>query len=255
MKGHDLISTNRHEWLDDAAALARFDSVALQWGKRTSVMVEDVPALRLLHQALLADREPEARRRLVALAFDIKIAYLNTSYHMYELAGSENRYLVHDEARTRFRPLEDVQSFGVALLRSRAAFGLVSRIRALWDKLFLYVTLRFDGDAGVRRLQARRSRRKHFFSEYGRGIGEISVNTMSVALADINVLEKDYRSPELHGFGVVPPWVFESPPTWPYGHTSPILRHWDVMRTFLQSAFAEADGKQCSLDAVPQHVP
>jgi len=91
MKGHDSISTNRHEWLDDVAALARFDSVALRWGKCRSVMIEDVPALRLLHQSLLADHEPEARRRLVALAFDIKVAYLNTSYHVHELAGEREQ--------------------------------------------------------------------------------------------------------------------------------------------------------------------
>lgn len=234
-------------WLDDAEALAQFDEAALRWGKSAGVLVVDTPALRLLYAAL-PQSLTAPRRRLMYLAFDIKVAYVNTFVHIHELAGSESMHLVREEGRTRFRPLDDPKSFGVAMLRSRAAFALVSRVRAIWDKLFLYVTLRFDGEEGMRILQNRRSKRKHFFSRYGRGIGTVSVDTMSKALADINNLERSYRSPELHGFGIIPPWVFESPSTWPYGHTSPILGHWSMMQQFLDQVFEEARGRRTSFD-------
>lgn len=230
-------------------ALARVDDIALHWGARTKVMIEDVPTLRLLHNALAS--ETVARRtRILALAFEIKVLAANASYEINGLAGTENYHWVKPEDRAKYRPLDDVQSFHVALVLARSAFGMITRVRALWDKLFLYVTLRFDGDAALQRLQNHRSKRKRFFSEYGQGIAGISAEQMSAALADINTLERRYRSPELHGFSVVPPWVFGTPTSWPDGHSSPIIGHWDAMRTFLHLAFAEADGKRTSFDRV-----
>ena len=118
------------------AELEAFDNHCIQYGRRFRLLTQDCPALRLLHDRLTeAGIDGIEQSRRIALALEIKLAFLHTHYNLAELAGIENNYLVPDDCRATYRPLEDVQSFGVALRRARAAFALITRIRSLWDKI------------------------------------------------------------------------------------------------------------------------
>lgn len=232
---------------NDPSLLAKIDERAVHFGVDRTMPIPDVPALRLLLSKLLSEGRPEADvRRLTYLAFEIKIAHINTHYHVNELAGFENAYLVDAEARASYRPFEDDRSFSLALSRSRAAFAMILRVRALWDKLFIYCTLRFDGDRALHMLQSRRSKRKFFFSKYSAGIGPLPSDELLRARESIESLERSFRSPEVHGFGVIQRWAFKTPKTWPEGHTGPILGHWNDMSHFLHAVFNEADGQRDS---------
>lgn len=232
---------------NDPDLLAKIDERAIHFGVGRTMPISDSPALRLLLIKLLSEGCPEETvRRLMYVAFEIKIAHINTYYHVLELAGFENAHLVDAETRASYKPFEDDRSFSLALSRSRAAFGMILRVRALWDKLFIYCTLRFDSDDALRMLQSRRSKRKFFFSRYSAGIGPVSSDELVRARESVGSLERSFRSPEAHGFGVIHPWAFRTPERWPEGHTGPILGHWNDMSHFLHLVFKEADGMRDS---------
>jgi hypothetical protein len=90
-----------------------FDDLCIEYGRRVRILVTDCPALRLLYDKLVGAPE-ETIRKLLPLAYDIST-----------IAGIENRYLVPAEARAKFKPLDDIDSFTVAFKRYRAAFGLI----------------------------------------------------------------------------------------------------------------------------------
>jgi hypothetical protein len=146
------------------------------------------------------------------------------------------------------RPLDDVVSFSIALKRSRAAFGLITRIRSLWDKSFLYVALTYEGDATVRQFQNQRSKRKFFFRHFAPGFGAVTAETLTLASDALDSLERDFRTPELHGFGKIRKWVFNTPADWDTQHLSAILEHWSVLNRFLFEGFADSSTSRSSIE-------
>ena len=216
------------------------------------MLTQDCPALRLLHDRLTEDGigGPELSRR-IALALEIKLGFLHTHYDLAELAGIENQHLVPDDRRTKYRPLDHVDSFGVALRRARAAFALITRIRSLWDKAFLYVALTQEGDTTVRQLQNQRSKRKFFFSHFASGFGAVTSDVLSRAKDELDHLEQDFRTPELHGFGNICQWVFDTPADWDVQHSGAIIAHWNVLSDFLHRLFRDCSTSRSSFDHEP----
>ncbi len=182
--------------------LELIDNQCLQYGKWHNMLVPDCPALRLLYDHLASSgiTGPDLSRR-IALALEIKLGFVHTHYDLANLAGLENRYLVPDDAREKYRPYEDVRSFSIALSRARSAFGLITRIRSIWDKTFLYVALIREGDTLVQQLQGQKSKRRFFFAHFAEGVGHVTPEILSSAKEALKRLEKDFRTPELHGFG------------------------------------------------------
>ncbi len=113
----------------DPDQLARFDELFLDYGVRMRILVEDCPALRLLFRNMSQlGLDPQQLERRLALAFEIKLVLLHVYYELAEVAGLENRHMVNEEDRRRYRPLESIESFGAAIRRARAAFALATRI-------------------------------------------------------------------------------------------------------------------------------
>jgi hypothetical protein len=233
----------------DRAQLAAFDKHCIRYGRRVNMLTQDCPALRLLHDQLTATGivGRELSRR-IALALEIKLGFLHTHYELAELAGLENRYLVPAKRRARYRPLVDEGSFGVALRRSRAAFALITRIRSLWDKSFLYIALTYEGDATIRQLQNQRSKRKFFFRHFAAGFGPVTAAALTSASDALDSLERDFRTPELHGFGSIRSWVFDTPADWHTQHSGAIIGHWNVLARFLHQVFADCSTSRTSFD-------
>lgn len=152
------------------------------------------------------------------------------------------------EHRARYCPLDDVDSFTVALRRSRAAFGLITRIRSLWDKGFLYVALTYEGEATVRQLQSKRSKRKFFFRHFAAGFGTVTADLLTRASEALDRLEHDFRTPELHDFGNIRGWVFDTPADWDTQHSGAIMGHWNVLSAFLHQVFADCSTSRSSFD-------
>lgn len=233
----------------DRSALVAFDESCIAYGKRVGILTQDCPALRLLYDAFSASELPERElSRRIALAFEIKLAFLHTHYDLSELAGIENKHFVPEDRRRQYMPLEDVDSFALALRRSRTAFALVTRIRALWDKLFLYVVMTTEADAVIRQLGAAKSKRRFFFSRYADGVGEISAELIKNAKQDLESLESSYRTPELHGYGAIRGWVFDTPDDWVTPHISEIMAHWNMVSNFTHEVFKKFKTKRTSLD-------
>lgn len=231
------------------AQLEAFDEHCIQYGKLLSINTQDCPALRLLHDQFTASGIVGAElSRRIALALEIKLGFLHTYYDLHMLLSIENRYLVPDELRALYRPLDDVVSFSVALRRSRAAFGLITRIRSLWDKAFLYVALTYEDDATVRQLQTQRSKRKFFFRHFAAGFGTVTAETLTLASAALDSRERDFRTPELHGFGKIRKWVFDTPADWDTQHSSALTEHWSVLNTFLYEVFAASSTYRSSIE-------
>lgn len=213
------------------------------------ILTSDCPALRILYDHLvnIGITGPELSRR-IALALEMKLGFLHTYYDLTELAGLENKYLVPDEHRINYLPLLNIDSFAIALRRSRAAFALITRIRSLWDKTFLYVALTTEGDAIVRRLQNQRSKRKFFFSHYANGFGAVTSDIITKARQDLDSLEQDFRTPELHGFGNIRSWVFDTPQDWHTQHSGKIMGHWNILSNFLHCIFSDYSTPRTSFD-------
>jgi|SRR5580704_2608902 hypothetical protein len=235
----------------DQDQLARFDELFLDYGVRMRILVEDCPALRLLYRNMsqLGLDSQQLERRL-ALAFEIKLVLLNVYYELAEVAGLENRHMVNEEDRRRYRPLESIESFSAAIRRARAAFALATRMRALWDKLFLYVTLTVGGERTLQRLQNQKSKRRFFFREFSNGFGPVSSALMSQAKADLERLEGNFRTPELHGFGSIRGWVFDTPDHWDSTDCWALLGHYSQLSKFIHQVFAESSSSRCSFDAM-----
>jgi hypothetical protein len=233
----------------DRKQLEDFDESCVCYGKRVGILTTDCPALRLLYDHLVTEEiaDPELSRR-IALALEMKLGFLHTYYDLTELAGLENKYLVPDDHRANYLPLENIDSFAVALRRSRAAFALITRIRSLWDKTFLYVALTTEGDSTVRRLQNQRSKRKFFFSHYANGFGAVTSDMITKAKQDLDKLESEFRTPELHGFGNIRRWVFDTPQDWHTQHSGKIMGHWNILSDFIHRVFADFSTKRSSFD-------
>lgn len=230
--------------------LEAFDDHCISYGRLVGILTMDFPALRLLYDKLSeAGIEGLPLSRRIALAFEIKIGLMHTCYDLHVLAGIENEHLVPVEKRIKYRPLDDTTSFAVALRRARAAFALVTRIRSLWDKSFLYVALTEEGDETVRRLQNQRSKRKFFFSHFAKGFGAVTPDMLYEVNDDLERLEQEFRTPELHGFGNIRTWVFDSPEDWDTRHSGAIMGHWNTLSTFLQRLFHDCSTHRTSLDS------
>jgi len=229
-----------------------FDDHCIQYGRRYRMLTQDCPALRLLHDRLTeAGIGGSELSRRIALALEIKLGFVHTHYNLAELAGIENQHLVPDDRRAKYRPLDDIDSLGVALRRARAAFALITRIRSLWDKAFLYVALTQEGDATVRQLQNQRSKRKFFFSHFAAGFGAVTSDVLSRAKDELDRLEQDFRTPELHGFGNIRQWVFDTPADWDTQHSGAIIGHWNVLSNFLHLLFQDCSSSRSSFDHEP----
>jgi hypothetical protein len=233
----------------DRSQLEDFDELCIQYGRHVNVLTQDCPALRLLYDRLRETGiEGQEFTRRLALAFEIKVGFAHTHYDLTTVAGLENQHIVPRDRRESYRPLANVGSFTVALSRSRAAFAMITRIRSLWDKAFLYVAMTHDGDAAVRQLQAARSKRRYFFSRFGDGFGAVSAQMIVEAKDDLTTLESQFRTPELHGFGNIRTWVFDTPADWPVPHTSALMRHWNSLSHFLHGVFSDCQTPRTSFD-------
>lgn len=229
--------------------LEAFDDQCIQYGKRYNVLIRDCPALRILHDRLKESGITGADlSRRIALALEIKLGFIHTHYDLGNLAGLENQHLVPDEARRNYRPYEDVRSFSIALSRSRSAFALITRIRSLWDKAFIYVALVTEGDALVQQLQSQRSKRRFFFAHFANGFGCVTPEMLISARETLTRLEQDFRTPELHGFGNIRGWAFDSPSDWYAQHSGEIIGHWSVLSEFLFAIFADSSTHRSSFD-------
>jgi len=229
--------------------LEAFDDHCIQYGRRFRMLTQDCPALRILYDRLTeAGISGAELSRRIALALEIKLGFLHTHYDLAELAGIENQYLVPDNRRAKYRPLDDIDSFGIALRRSRAAFALITRIRSLWDKAFLYVALTQEGNAIVRQLQNQRSKRKFFFTHFAGGFGAVTSDVLSRAKDELDRLEQDFRTPELHGFGNIRQWVFDTPADWDTQHSGAIIGNWGVLSNFLHLLFRDCSSPRSSFD-------
>lgn len=136
------MGTNMNFSYTNRAMLEQFDASCIQYGKSVRILTVDCPALRLLYDALTAKSFSEQEvSRVIALAMEIKLSLLHTHYDLTTLAGIENENIVPELKKVAYMPLKDHVSFALALRRSRTAFALVTRIRSLWDKLFIYVVM------------------------------------------------------------------------------------------------------------------
>src|SRR5687767_1000790 len=107
----------------DRCKLEELDDLCIQYGAHVGIPVQDCPCLRLLFDDLESDgvSADEISRR-IALAFEIKLGFLQATYELQELAGLENLHLVPEDRRRQYRPLERVDSFSIAMRRIRSAF-------------------------------------------------------------------------------------------------------------------------------------
>lgn len=231
------------------AQLEAFDSQCIQYGKSHHLLIQDCPALRLLYDLGKASgiSDDDLSRR-IALALEIKLGFIHTHYDLSSLAGLENKYLVPDIARKNYRPYENVQSFSIALRRSRSAFSLIARIRSVWDKTFLYVAMATEGADLVRRLQGQRSKRRFFFMHFAAGFESVTPEMVALASNALTKFEQDFRTPELHGFGNIRGWVFDSPSDWFSQHSSDLMEHWAVLSEFLFAVFTKTSTQWSSFD-------
>ncbi|MCS6328572.1 MAG: hypothetical protein H8K06_16020 [Nitrospira sp.] len=233
----------------DRTQLEAFDAQCIQYGKYHHLLVQDCPALRLLYDfgKTSGVSDVELSRR-IALALEIKLGFIHTHYDLSGLAGMENKYLVPDIARMNYRPYENLQSFSIALRRSRSAFSLIARIRSVWDKTFLWVAMVTEGADLVRRLQGQRSKRRFFFTHFAAGFDDVTPEMVALASDALTKFEQDFRTPELHGFGNIRGWAFDSPSDWLSQHSSDLMGHWAVLSEFLFAVFAKSSTQWSSFD-------
>lgn len=229
--------------------LEQFDASCIQYGKSVRILTVDCPALRLLYDALAAKSfsEQEVSRR-IALAMEIKLSLLHTYYDLATLAGIENENIVPELKRVAYIPLEDHVSFALALRRSRTAFALVTRIRSLWDKLFIYVVMTNESDDILHSLDNAKSKRRFFFKRYKCGVANLLPEEIHEANNDIKTLDEKYRTPELHGYGSIRGWVFDTPAEWGTPYLSGNMAHWNMVSKFAWKIFEEVSSKKSSFD-------
>ena len=223
----------------------RFDDLCIEYGRRVGILVTDCPALRLLYDKLTSEPQ-DIIRTLLPLAFDIKLASIHTFYDISTVAGIENRHLVPPEARARFRPLKDVDSFVIAFRRYRAAFGLTTRIRSIWDKIFIYIGIEAEGLDFLRQIQNAKSKRKFFLRRFGAGTGVLRSEDVEKIRDNLDRLESTFRTPELHGFGSIRTWAFATQEEWPVNEVTSLMGHWNVMNQYKSLIFRNVSTRRDS---------
>jgi hypothetical protein len=236
--------------LDTREKLAAFDRTCMMAGRSASVLVQDLPALRLLYDRLTKEGLPP--RKLwwqIALAYDIKIGFILSVYELQTIAGLENQYWVpRREPDKWIDPLSDPKALNICLSRSRAAFALIARVRAIWDKLFLLIGYQYDPERFLRIERSRRSRRTVFFNAFLGGIGPFTAGHLSRYKESIESLELGYRTPELHGHGAIRLWAFEPVGPWPVEASSALIGHWSILNEAIALVFAADSTSATSYD-------
>ena len=237
--------------LSTRESLCEFDQLCLDYGTAYNFMVTDLPALRLLFDALnhmkLAER---IKWHLIALAYDLKINLVHSYFDIAEIAGLENEYWVgvikNDNPKGYLTP---IRRFGVAMMRARAAFDLIMRTRAIWDKLFRYIGQLYAPELYSAALRKHKdSPRKALFSISERnGLGPLSSDDITQIKKDIQHLEEIHRTPEAHGYGSIRLWAYEPFANWPIKESGEIIGHWNLLHSTIAKVFAEASTSNSSL--------
>jgi hypothetical protein len=224
----------------DSSFLNKLDLLCLDYGRNSNFMVMDCPNLVLLSKNLSQEiNNKDVVERLLSLAWEIKIGFIHSIFEMSTLAGIENEYIVEKESKKHFLPFEDIKSFSIANRRARAAFALTARIRSLYDKLFLYICLIEGGNDLVKKLQSQKSKRKFFFRHFSDGVAGISRTHLESVSEDINFLESNHRTPELHGFGTIRSWAYRAEDK--IGSEShQLMGHWNILNRFIHQVFVDS---------------
>lgn len=229
--------------LKTRSELANFDRLCLSYGQRHKFMVCDLPALRLLLDELMKQDEDERHLwRLMALAYEIKIGLVQSHYDLAVIAGLENKYWVPAHTNiARGDPLGDQSLFEVAFRRARSAFGLIMRIRALWDKSLHYIGLRYIPDDYNEELRSKKgSPRKAILNLAKDGIGPLTRAELDQIEKDIAALEESFRTPEAHGYGSIRTWAFDPISSWPVRESAQLMAHWNLLHQTIGRIFKKA---------------
>ena len=236
--------------LDTQEKLAAFDRTCMIASRSASVVVQDLPALRLLYNRLTREKlQPRELWGQIALAYDIKIGFIQSVYELQTIAGLENRdWVPRQEPDKWINPLTDPKALNISLARARAAFALVARIRAIWDKFFLFIAYRYDPKCFRRIERSRRSRRTAFFNAFSKGIGPFTADHLHRYKESIESLESSYRTPELHGYGAIRLWAFEPVGSWPVKASSELIGHWSTLNEAIGLLFASESTSAISID-------
>lgn len=236
--------------LDTLSKLVAFDRNCLAAGRAANVLVQDTPALRLLYAQLEDEGVPERQFwRRVALAYEIKLGLLQSTYDLQTVAGIENEHWVaRSKKRDHSNPLEDPGALNIAIKRARAAFGLVARTRALWDKLFLFVGESYSPAAFEAVIRSKKSRKRAFVDTFSGGVGPISSDEVSGYASSVERLDSGFRTPELHGHGSIRLWAFEPIGQWPVEGSSKLRGHWNAMNRAVNTVFRDVSTGTTSID-------
>lgn len=233
--------------------LRAVDLVCLGYGVRNNFLVVDCPALRLLFDELVVEGIEEREKwRRIALAWEIKLGFVQTLWDLSTVAGIENKVWVprHKGELASIDPLRDVETFATACNRARSLFSLVIRLRAIWEKLFLYVGSINGGEAFLRIARGKGSPRRAFFRLFGQGVGNFSAEDVQAARDCLEKLESQYRTPELHGEGALRTWAFDPITDWPVPSTSELLHFWNLLQTALFKSFEKANTRLSSFEGM-----
>jgi hypothetical protein len=236
--------------LDTRDKLCDFDRTCMTACRSASVVIQDLPALRLLFDRLILENfQPRELWRQMALAYDIKVGYIQSVYELQTIAGLENRdWVTRQEPDKWINPLTNPKGLNISLARARAAFALVARIRAIWDKLFLFIAYKYDPECFRRMERSRRSHRKIFFNVFSKGIGPFTEDNLYKYKESIESLESSYRTPELHGFGAIRLWAFEPVGSWPVKGSVELIAHWNTLNEAIRLLFSAESTSACSID-------
>jgi hypothetical protein len=231
--------------------LVEFDKVCLAFGRKSGVLACDSPALRCLYDKLSKGGVSDADMwRRIALAYEIKLGVLQSTYDLTTLAGLENKHWVPKAScRELLDPFSNVDMFGIFLKRARAAFGLISRIRALWDKWFLYMGETYD--LKMLAVDRKHSPRRAFFKHFNDGVGPFTSEDIDQYKKAIDELERRYRTPEMHGHGSIRLWAFNPISTWPIEESSSLLGHWNMLNGVIHKSFLDVSTALTSFDEQP----
>jgi DNA phosphorothioation-dependent restriction protein DptG len=181
------------------------------------------------------------------LTYDIKLATMQTFYDLQMVLGIQNK-LVAADIRERFSPLSDGESFATAFRQYRSAFGLIARVRSIWDKLFMYVGISVHGIDFLHETRNAKSKRRHFFRRFAAGIGSLSKEDVEKIRSSLDELENAFRTPELHGFGSLRQWAFSRRGDWDQHEIFAITGHWQTMHHYQSVIFGDVSTNQNSFD-------
>lgn len=238
--------------LNSRDKLVAFDKVCLAYGRKSGVLVTDCPALRCLYDELSAENGSTADMwGRIALAYEIKLGVLQSTYDLTMLAGLENRHWVPKASGgLRLGPFDNADVFGIVLKRAHAAFGLITRIRALWDKWFLYMGEEYDSK--VLAANRKHSPRRAFFKHFKNGVGSFTSEDLNTYKKAIDKFEHGYRTPEMHGYGSIRLWAFDPISAWPIEESSKLLEHWNILHGVVHKSFSQVSTPLTSFDEQPE---